>query len=165
MLIILLVLAISNKHTIVSKSWSLRNFIDFIFCRNRKSRRDWYCDVCGAYLRSINGILEGDRVVTCAKCQTRVCKNRCSKLTEATEWICKNCLNSPESWFQTVLATLQLYKTGKKLHKDTDFFWLVRLTIFLLEGIKKRTAFIMFKGVDIFYKLNVKNIEYLKKSI
>ncbi|KAJ8975233.1 hypothetical protein NQ317_014664 [Molorchus minor] len=73
----------------------------------KRPNREWYCDVCGAYLRSIEGILEGDKVVTCTRCQGRVCKHRCSNLSEHKGWTCNSCLRPPESWFQGILSAIQ----------------------------------------------------------
>ncbi|KAJ8943357.1 hypothetical protein NQ318_002590 [Aromia moschata] len=72
-----------------------------------KTNREWYCDICGAYLRSIDGILEGDKVITCTKCQGRVCKRRCSSLSQQSGWTCKSCMRPPDSWFQGILSAIQ----------------------------------------------------------
>lgn len=88
------------------------------FFSSRKPR-EWYCDVCGAYLRSIDGILEGDKVVTCSKCRARVCKYRCSSLTQREGWTCTSCLRPSESWFQGILSAIHPSKKGEP-------FWLMK---------------------------------------
>ncbi|XP_074031207.1 uncharacterized protein isoform X5 [Leptinotarsa decemlineata] len=74
---------------------------------NRKLTKEWYCDVCGIYLRSIERILGGDEAVTCIKCRGRVCRRKCSSLNEQRSgWTCKNCLRPPESWFRGILNAI-----------------------------------------------------------
>ncbi|CAH0557348.1 unnamed protein product [Brassicogethes aeneus] len=77
--------------------------------KKRYSRpgQEWYCTNCGTYLRSIEGILEGDRVVTCEKCNTRVCKNRCSSKNLTERWVCNVCSKTPLSWYESVLKIIQ----------------------------------------------------------
>ncbi|XP_018574031.1 uncharacterized protein LOC108913044 isoform X2 [Anoplophora glabripennis] len=74
--------------------------------KSGRKPREWYCDVCGTYLRSIDGILEGDKVVTCSKCKARICKYRCSNLTQREGWMCTSCLRPSESWFQGILSAI-----------------------------------------------------------
>ncbi|XP_063913596.1 uncharacterized protein LOC135130174 isoform X2 [Zophobas morio] len=63
--------------------------------RSRKPSLQWYCAVCGSYLRSrLNE--EKVKIVICSACEERVCKQRCSKRNYAKqEWICYTCLKRP----------------------------------------------------------------------
>ncbi|KAF5289894.1 hypothetical protein FQA39_LY14956 [Lamprigera yunnana] len=76
------------------------------FSSNRpvNHRSLWHCSVCGEKFRSIEGILETDKVVTCIKCGKKVCRKKCSN-QDRKEAICQVCLN-PESWFKGILKAL-----------------------------------------------------------
>lgn len=91
-------------------------FLFVFFCRNRAPvTNPWQCAVCGNYFRSIDGILEATEVVTCHKCQARVCRYRCSEQVHdlSEGWICNVCRReSSPSWFKGILDTIQL--TSKK---------------------------------------------------
>ncbi|CAG9854521.1 unnamed protein product [Phyllotreta striolata] len=72
----------------------------------KKTSKAHSCAVCGEYFRSIDHILKGDSTVVCVKCQSKVCGQGCAR-EQQDEWICKNCLRPPETWFQGFLHSLQ----------------------------------------------------------
>ncbi|KAK4879365.1 hypothetical protein RN001_007511 [Aquatica leii] len=72
--------------------------------RPSNSRSPWHCSVCGEQFRSIEGILETDKVVTCSKCHKKVCRKKCST-QDLNLWICQIC-QQPESWFKGILKVL-----------------------------------------------------------
>lgn len=79
------------------------------FCfRSRDSSSPWKCNICGGHFRSIDGVLETTKVVTCAKCRHRVCRNRCSSRERLNEgWVCQLCQRNTESWFKGILSAIQ----------------------------------------------------------
>lgn len=107
------------------------------FVSNQRPGREWHCKVCGTYLRSIEGVLEGDRVITCSKCQQRVCKIRCSARNETEGWVCNVCSKTPDSWLNTVLKIIQPYRC-KTL---TILYWLsVNEYCYLLATVSYTTS-------------------------
>ncbi|XP_017776994.1 PREDICTED: uncharacterized protein LOC108562986 isoform X2 [Nicrophorus vespilloides] len=90
--------------------------------RHRKPQTPWHCSVCGHQFRSIDGILEIEKVVTCAKCKKRACKLKCAKREHTEEWICQMCRS--DSWFSSLLNALQPsttkgWYTKKKMNQTT----------------------------------------------
>ncbi|GJQ67595.1 hypothetical protein Trydic_g8400 [Trypoxylus dichotomus] len=79
--------------------------------RARKPITPWHCNVCGGQFRSIQGILEVEKVVTCAKCKAKVCRVRCSKRHPQRGWICQIC-QQPENWFKGL---------WKSIHPNNDW--------------------------------------------
>ncbi|XP_031344890.1 uncharacterized protein LOC116171966 isoform X3 [Photinus pyralis] len=72
---------------------------------NRPRRNNqWHCSTCGERFRSIGGVLDLDKVVTCRKCGGKICRKCASRDQE--NWICQTCLH-PESWFKGMLKALQ----------------------------------------------------------
>ncbi|KAJ8913546.1 hypothetical protein NQ315_017097 [Exocentrus adspersus] len=90
--------------------------------RSNRKPKEWYCDVCGTYLRSIDGILEGDKVVTCTKCKGSVCKRRCSSLTKQEGWTCRSCFRPSDSWFQGILNAIQPSNKVNRTRMNADSF-------------------------------------------
>ncbi|KAK5646149.1 hypothetical protein RI129_004613 [Pyrocoelia pectoralis] len=72
--------------------------------RPRNNKNQWHCTVCGERFRSIGGVLDLDKVITCVKCGGKVCRKKCSNQDQGY-WICQTCLN-PESWFKGILKAL-----------------------------------------------------------
>ncbi|KAK9744165.1 hypothetical protein QE152_g7975 [Popillia japonica] len=82
--------------------------------RTRKPITPWHCNVCGGQFRSIQGILEIEKVVTCAKCKEKVCRVRCSRRDPQRGWICQIC-QQPENWFKGLLKSIHPNKVTHTL--------------------------------------------------
>ncbi|XP_050306519.1 uncharacterized protein LOC126743472 isoform X2 [Anthonomus grandis grandis] len=74
--------------------------------RSHKKKHDWYCEICGAYLHTTKHILNED-LVTCTKCGAKVCSQKCAKFMPQTQWVCKNCLDPKQAWYQKILKAFQ----------------------------------------------------------
>ncbi|XP_060516758.1 uncharacterized protein LOC132696137 isoform X2 [Cylas formicarius] len=73
--------------------------------RIRKRGSDWYCEICGVYVRQVEDILE-NTLITCSQCGCRACRKKCAKL-QWTKWFCHRCLNPSESWFKEIFHAVQ----------------------------------------------------------
>ncbi|XP_022913601.2 uncharacterized protein [Onthophagus taurus] len=73
--------------------------------KNTKASKPWHCNVCGGQFRSIQGVLEVERVATCTKCKQKICKIRCSNRDPLKGWICQLC-QQPEAWFKVILNAI-----------------------------------------------------------
>ncbi|XP_076254985.1 uncharacterized protein LOC143192981 isoform X3 [Rhynchophorus ferrugineus] len=74
--------------------------------RSRRRENRWYCQICGVRLNSTKQILD-DCIVTCLKCGSRVCKEKCARYIQRGDWICQNCLLPEQSWLQGIAQTIR----------------------------------------------------------
>lgn len=112
----------------------------FLLFRNRETlTNSWQCAVCGSYFRSFDGVLDATKVVTCRKCEVRVCRQRCSGREHPGEgWTCNICRKDSNSWFKGILEAIQPnYKKGElKCRKCEGLVW----TQHFFLGVRLRTT-------------------------